>query len=216
MSQECDRQSHLIPKKSGSAGNLKKGSCCNISAWLFPPVQIKCRCVRGFCNDEASGSFNFYPGCGSAEWQSHPAHVEVMDYIFHCPSFWSNSTKEHYLYTYFFISELRTHFYLSEAERYCRILLVFTQSCPTLCDPKDCSMSGSSVFHCLPEFAQTHAHWVNDAIQPSHSLLPSSPLALNLSRHQGLFQWVSSSPQVAKLLKLQFQHQPLQWIFKVD
>ena len=115
----------------------------------------------------------------------------------------------------FFISELRTHFYLSEAERYCRILLVFSQSCPTLCDPRDCSTSGFSVFHYLPEFAQTHAHWVNDAIQPYHPLPPSSSLSPNLSRRQGLFQWVSSSHQVAKLLELQFQHQPLQWIFRV-
>ena len=57
-----------------------------------------------------------------------------------------------------------------------------TQSCLTLCDPMDCSTPGSSVLHCLPEFAQIHVHWVSDAIQPSHPLLPTSPSALSLSQ----------------------------------
>ena len=56
----------------------------------------------------------------------------------------------------------------------------------------DCSTPGFLVLHCLPEFAQIHVHWVNDAIQPSQPLLSPSPPALNLSHHQGLFQWVSS------------------------
>ena len=69
---------------------------------------------------------------------------------------------------------------------------------PTLCDPMDCSIPGSPVLHHLPEFAQTHAHWVSDAIQPSHPLSsPSSP-AFNLSQHQGVFQWVSSSIRWSK------------------
>ena len=72
------------------------------------------------------------------------------------------------------------------------------QSCPTLCNPMDCSMPGIPVHHQLPELPQTHAHWVSDAIQPSHPRSSSSPPALNLSQHQGLFQWVSSSHQVAK------------------
>ena len=69
------------------------------------------------------------------------------------------------------------------------------QWCLTLCDPMDCSMPGFPVFHYLPEFAQTQVHWVDDAIQPSHPLSSSSPPALALSQHQGLFQWVSSSHQ---------------------
>ena len=82
-----------------------------------------------------------------------------------------------------------------------------TESCLTPCDPMDCSIPGFPVLHYLLEFAQTHVHWVSDAIQPSHPLsLPSLP-ALNLSQHQSLFQWVGSSHQVAKLLELQFQHQ---------
>ena len=61
------------------------------------------------------------------------------------------------------------------------------QSCPTLCDPMDCSTPGLPVYHQFPEFTQTHVHWVSDTIQPSHPLLSPSPPALNLSQHQGLF-----------------------------
>ena len=67
-----------------------------------------------------------------------------------------------------------------------------TQSCPTLCDPMDCSTLGLPVHHQLPRFTQTHVHQVDDAIQPSYPLLSPSPPALNLSQHQGLFKWVSS------------------------
>ena len=79
--------------------------------------------------------------------------------------------------------------------------------CPALCDPVDCSMPGFPILHHLPELAQTHVFWVGDAIQLSHSLLSPSPPAFNLSKHQGLFKWVSSSHQVAKVLGLQLQHQ---------
>ena len=74
----------------------------------------------------------------------------------------------------------------------------------------------SPVLHYLLEFAQTHVHWVNDAIQPSHPLLPPSPPAFNLYQHQGLFQWVSFLYQMAKVLELQLQHQSCQSIFRVD
>ena len=82
------------------------------------------------------------------------------------------------------------------------------QSCPTLCNPMDCSTPDFPAFHHLSEFAQTHVHWVGDAIQPSHPLSPPSPLALNLSQHQGLFQWVGFSNQIARVLE--FQHQSFQ------
>ena len=65
------------------------------------------------------------------------------------------------------------------------------------CDPMNCSMPGLSIHHQLPEFTQTHVHWVSDTIQPSHPLSSPSPPALNLSQNQGLFQWVSSSHEVA-------------------
>ena len=85
------------------------------------------------------------------------------------------------------------------------------QSCLTLCDPMNHSTPGLPVHHQLPESTQTHVHWVGDAIQPSHPLSPPSPPALNLSQHQGLFKWVSSLHQVAKVLEFQLQHQSFQW-----
>ena len=88
-----------------------------------------------------------------------------------------------------------------------------TKSCPTLCDPMDCSMPGFSILHCLPELAQTRVHRVSDAIQPFHPLSSPSLPALHRSQHQGLFQWVSSLHQVAKVLERQPQHQSFQWIF---
>ena len=81
------------------------------------------------------------------------------------------------------------------------------QLCPTLGDPMDCSTPGFPVHHQLPKFAQTHVREVSDAIQPFHSLASPSPPAFSLSQHQGLFQWVSSSRQVAKVLEFQLQHQ---------
>ena len=90
------------------------------------------------------------------------------------------------------------------------------QSCLTLCDPVDCSMPGFPVPQHLPELVQTHVHWVGDAIQPSHPLSSPSPSAFNFYQHQGLFQWVSSSHQVAKVLELQLQHQFFQYIFRTD
>ena len=73
------------------------------------------------------------------------------------------------------------------------------QSCLTLWDPTDCSTPGLPVHHQLPEFTQTHVHWDGDAIQPSHPLLSPSPPAFSLSQHQGLFKWISSSHQAAKI-----------------
>ena len=90
------------------------------------------------------------------------------------------------------------------------------QLCPTLWDPMDCSTPGFPVHHQLLQFAQTHVHWVGDTIQPAHLLSSSSPPAFSLSQHQGLFQWISSLHQVAKVLELQLQHQSFQWIFRTD
>ena len=85
-----------------------------------------------------------------------------------------------------------------------------TQSCPTLCNPMDCSTPGLPVHHQIPELTQTRVHRVSDAIQPSHPLLSPPPPALSLSQHQGLFKCVSSSHQVAEISELQLQHQSFQ------
>ena len=88
------------------------------------------------------------------------------------------------------------------------------QSCPTICNPMDCSPPGLPVHHQLQELTQTHVHRVSDAIQPSHTLSSPSPPAFNLSHHQCLFQWVNYSHYVDKVLE--FQHQSFQWIFRTD
>ena len=94
---------------------------------------------------------------------------------------------------------------------YCSV----AQLCPTLCDPMDCSMPGFPVLHHLPKLAHTHVHWVSDVIQSS-SPLSSPSRTFNLSQQQGLFQWVSSSHQVAKIVELQFQHQSFHWALRAD
>ena len=82
------------------------------------------------------------------------------------------------------------------------------QSCTTLCDPMDCSTPGLPIHHQLLELAQIHVHWVGNAILPSHPLLSPSPPAFTLSKHQGLFQWVRSSHQVAKYWSFTFSISP--------
>ena len=92
----------------------------------------------------------------------------------------------------------------------------FSQSCPTLCNAMNRSTPGLPVHHKLPEFTQTHAHWVGDAIQPSHPLSSPYPPAPNPSQNQGLFQWVNSLHEVAKVLEFQLQHQSFQWTPRTD
>ena len=84
------------------------------------------------------------------------------------------------------------------------------------CDPMDCSTSDFPVLYHLSELAQTHVYRVSDAIQPSHPLLSPSPPDFNLSQHQGLFYWVGSLYQVAKVMELQPQQWSFQWIFRID
>ena len=81
---------------------------------------------------------------------------------------------------------------------------------------QNCSIPGLPVHYQLLEFTQTHDHWDGDAIQPSHPLSSPSPPALNPSQHQGLFKWVSSSHQVAKVSEFQLQHQSFQWTPRTD
>ena len=95
---------------------------------------------------------------------------------------------------------------LKVLSRYCCCSVA--QLCPSPCDPWTAACQTSfPVLHYLPEFAQTHVHWVDDDIQPSHPLSPTSPPILNISQHQGFFQWIRSSYQVARVLEVQLQHQ---------
>ena len=113
-----------------------------------------------------------------------------------------------YLYNWGCCSIFRFHFY------YKKSLLLF--SCVWLSDTPWTAARQDSVLHHLPEIAQIHVLWVKDAIKASHLLNQTSPTALNFSPNQGLFKWVGSSYQVAKVLELQIQHQYFHWIATVD
>ena len=106
----------------------------------------------------------------------------------------------------------RQLFYLSDSVQFSSV----AQSCPTLCDPMNLSTPGLPEHHQFPESTQTHVHQIGDAIQPSHPLPSPSPPAPNPSQHQGLFQWVNSSHEVAKVLEFQLQHQSFQWTPRAD
>ena len=113
---------------------------------------------------------------------------------------------------------LACHYFISYNIKYlCRIIQCSSvaQLCLTLCDHMDCSTPGFPVHHQLPELAESHIHQVGDATQLSHPLSFPSPI-FNLSQHCGLFQWVSPSHQVAKVVKLRLHHQSFQWIFTTD
>ena len=116
-----------------------------------------------------------------------------------------------YMYTYMWF-DIHMYVYISPFSSVQFISV--TQSCLTLCDPMDCSMPGLHVHRQLQEFTQTHVHWVGEASQPSHPLSSTSP-AFNISQHQGLFQWVSSSHQVAKVFSLSNEYPGL-ISFRID
>ena len=142
------------------------------------------------------------------EWQIEGGKVEaVTDFIFLSSKITADSDCSHEIKdTWLFGRKAMPSLQFSSV----------TQSWSTLCDPMDCSTLGFPVHHQVPELAQIHVHRVGDTIQPSHLLLSPFPPSFNLSQQQGLFQWVSSSQQVAKVLELQLQHQSFQWIFRVD
>ena len=105
--------------------------------------------------------------------------------------------------------------YLWDLIELCLHFSSVAQSCPTLCDPMDCSTLGLLVHHQLPEFTQTHVHWVSDAIQPSYPLSSPFPPTFNLSQHQCLSKWVSSSHQEAKVLELCLSFLHISFLFLV-
>ena len=134
----------------------------------------------------------------------------LMVWFLHIVSFgqlWTLVTRTGYASQFFFfLNLLQYSVQFSSVAQFCR----------TLCDPMNCSTSGLPVHHQLPEPTQTHVHWVGDAIQLSHPLLSPSPPALNLPQHQGLFKWVSSSHEVAKVLEFLLQRQSFQWTPRTD
>ena len=119
--------------------------------------------------------------------------------------------REYSSYGYFLRNLWENKFYITTTQ-----FSSVAQSCPTLWNPMSHSTPGLPVHHQLPESTQTHVHCVSDAIQPSHPLSSPSPPALNLSHHQSLFRWVSTSHEVAKVLEFQLQHQSFQWTPRTD
>ena len=114
------------------------------------------------------------------------------------------------------VIECQLSYFKSQKKMLLKFSLVQLLSHVRLCDPMDCSTPGFPIHHQLLDPTQTHVHQVGDAIQPSHPLSSPSPPAFNLSQRQGLFQWLSPSHQVAKVLEFQLQHQSFQWIFRTD
>ena len=132
--------------------------------------------------------------CSSFPLAIHSAHASVYMSTLLSQCIPSLSFKSHDWKTRKFLRQFILHIFIS-----CCCYSI-AKSYPPLCNPKDCSMPGFSVLRYLLEFAQSHVHWVGDAIPPSFPLSPSSLPALNLSHHQSLFQWVNSSHEVAKVL----------------
>ena len=169
--------------------------CCAKSlscAWLFAtPRTVACRllCPWGFSRQVYWNPVYFF----SIQWSNRG--------LPHCRQILYHLEKS-----------MATHCIILTSVQFSSV----TQSCPTLCDSMDCSTPSLPVLHQHPELAQTHIHRVGDVIQPSQPLSSPSPPAFSLSQHQGLFKWVSTSHQVAKVLELQFQHQSFQWIFRTD
>ena len=145
-------------------------------------------------------------------------YIYVYIYISHS-NFLSSKRKNTKVGTQCWWDKICTNFLLPGDQTGVQFSSV-TQVCPILCNPMGCSTPGLPVHHQLilskHEFTQTHVHWVSDAIQPSHPLSSPSPPTFNLSQHQDLFKWVSSSHQVTKVLEFQLQHQSFQWIFRID
>ena len=179
---------HHVPDKQQSAlqaPSLATLLCCNLHTWHLSCSFNICFCLRAFALAMLpawSSSFR-YPN-GSLHFLQVSAQMSLFP-----------TTLIKVLLPYLVHMSLPLHPHLLSVWSYCCSV---TQSCPAPCDPMDCSTPGLPVHHQLPELAQTHVHWVGDAIQPSHPLLSLSPPTFSLSQHQGLFQWVNSSHQVAK------------------
>ena len=155
---------------------------------------------------EAQENSGLWSGLHCQPWVSCDGNLDLSDPESTLPLPWGMEKRS------WFILKWEIHSELSWVE----LSGVQSLSRVWLCSPMDCSTPGLPVHHQLPELTQTPVLWVSDDIQPSHPLSSPFPPTFNLSQHQGLFQWVSSSNQVAKVLELQFQHQSFQWTSKTD
>ena len=180
-----------------------------------PGLPRWCRGKESACNAEDARDVALIPGSGKIpwrrKWQSTPVFLTGKFYgqrsLAGCSPWVTKSQTQ-------LSTCARTHTHTHTHTHQFSQFSSFAQLCLILCDPMDCNMPGLPVHHQLLEFTQTHVHWVGDAIQPSHPLSSPSPLTFNLSQHQGLFQWVSSSRQVARVLEFQLQYRSFPWIFR--
>ena len=210
--------SHTLSKILTLVGkNLKSWYYSLLKLWTFTHFWLECKLVWGttikiWLSNFILGIFMIHIALRDYSWQRFNSKrleailspPKVIGYII--------------LYTY-------NMEYCRAKKRVCCCCSV-AQSCPTLCDLMDRSTPGFLVLHHLLELAQTHVHWIIDAIQPSHPLSSSSPPAFYLlfpsppafylSLYYSLFQWIGSLHQVAKVLELQLQHQSFQWLFRID
>ena len=147
----------------------------------------------------------------------HPSDFHIQLYSGFLPFLSLRSTIP-FLFLLIYMWPIPSHFPLSFRIFFSslKVKVLVTQSRLSLCDPMDRSTPSFPVHHQLLDLTQTHFLWVGDAIQPPHPLSSPSPSPFNLSQHQNLFQWVSSSHQVAKILELQLQHQFFQWTPRTD
>ena len=173
------------------------------------PVSLACvTCIAGrFYPLSHQGSLHFGNGTPHPGWIQR-ALLQTWDFVqnWDLGSIWKNCHFPLYFFHFKWNCKLYNNNQFSSV----------TQSCPTLCDLMDGCKPAFPIHHQLPELAQTHVHWVGDAIQPSHPLSSPSPPSFNPSQHQGLFKWVSSSHQVARVLEFQLQYQFFQWTPRTD
>ena len=139
---------------------------------------------------------------------------EEQKWMYHAP--WLQTTLQSYQNKIILAQKQTQRSMVQNRESRSKLSSVQSLSVSDSLQPMNRSTPGLPVHHQLPESTQTHIHVVDDATQPSHPLSSPSPPALNLSQQQGLFKWVSSSHQVARVLEFQLQHQSFQWTPKTD
>ena len=220
----CESQ-HARPPCPSPTPGVHSNSCPS-SWWCHPAISSS---VVPFSSCPQSlpawGYFpmsQLFPSGGQSTGVSASASVLPMDTQDWSPSGWTGliSLQSKGLSTVFSNTTIQKHQFFgaqcsSQSNSHIQFSSV-TQLCPTHCNPMDCSTPGLPVHHQLPEFTQTHVHRVGEAIQPSHPLPSPSPPAPNPSQHQGLFQWVNSLHEVAKVLEFQLRHQSFQWTPRTD
>ena len=171
-----------------------------------------------FCHGifPTQGSNPGLPHCRWVLYQlSHKGSLKILEWVaypFSSGSSWPrNRTGVSCIAGRFF-----TNWAIREAYQFSQSVSSATQLCSAICDLMNHSVPGLPVHHQLPGSTQIHVHRVSDVIQPSHPLSFPSPPAPNPSQHQGLFQWVNSLHEVAKVLEFQLQHQSFQWTPRTD